>query len=233
MFSHHLIFPGPSNNGEDVAADEPLHEQEYESAGQVTGQVYPCSYCSRQFIRNSDLRVHVQAVHEGLRHPCDQCDKTYANRKGLRRHIRDIHEGGKLERNAFVAASRDTLLECMSFKVEVEDEGNVDKFVCDQCDKTYANRKGLRRHIRDIHEGGKQERNAFIAASRDSHLECMTFKVEVEDEENEDNFGQSVEITKCFSGTIVDPRKMSSFDEPAGDDDCSDMNPQSIHPEGL
>ena len=167
------MFLGPSNNGEDVAADEPLHEQEYESAGQVTGQVYPCSYCSRQFIRNSDLRVHVQAVHEGLRHPCDQCDKTYANRKGLRRHIRDIHEGGK------------------------------------------------------------QERNAFIAASRDSHLECMTFKVEVEDEENEDNFGQSVEITKCFSGTIVDPRKMSSFDEPAGDDDCSDMNPQSIHPEGL
>ena len=47
---------------------------------------YLCSQCNSLFTRQYSLKVHQQAIHEGVRYPCNGCDLKLSSRRNLERH---------------------------------------------------------------------------------------------------------------------------------------------------
>ena len=59
-----------------------------------------CPYedCRKSFVRNSDLNVHIQRVHETNRkYKCEVegCDKSFVSQGELRRHVLTHHHFGE------------------------------------------------------------------------------------------------------------------------------------------
>ena len=54
---------------------------------------YICNECEKPFSGQSDLRIHIISVHEGVKYPCNQCDYQAAQKRNLKIHIQSKHEG--------------------------------------------------------------------------------------------------------------------------------------------
>ena len=54
-----------------------------------------CQECGKTFVKNSKLKKHVEAIHEGMKHKCQQCPKEYTSLDNLKIHVKIIHEGQK------------------------------------------------------------------------------------------------------------------------------------------
>jgi len=69
---------------------------------------YMCERCDFTALYPSDLKVHTDAVHDGVRYPCSHCEFTAPRRGDLNKHIRKVHEGlpdGKIYKTAAEAAA--------------------------------------------------------------------------------------------------------------------------------
>ena len=51
----------------------------------------PCSQCSFVARGTSQLRVHFETKHMGLKSQCEECGKEFANKTLLTRHIKTLH----------------------------------------------------------------------------------------------------------------------------------------------
>merc|ERR1712008_250309 len=70
------------------------------AAHQVAGQDRKraaCTICGTSFGRISDLKRHIETVHEGKRTHCPQCSASFARKTDLKRHIETVHEGKKAQ----------------------------------------------------------------------------------------------------------------------------------------
>ena len=57
---------------------------------------YPCSHCSYEASDLGLLEIHIKSVHGGVfKHSCRQCGELFSKRTNLKRHIQTIHEGLK------------------------------------------------------------------------------------------------------------------------------------------
>ena len=54
-----------------------------------------CKSCDYKNVNRSNLKRHVESVHEGKRHPCSHCDYQATQLGHLKRHIKSSHEGIK------------------------------------------------------------------------------------------------------------------------------------------
>ena len=52
---------------------------------------YPCNQCEKQFTQQGNLRKHIESVHEKVKHPCYQCGKQFTQQGHLKGHIRKKH----------------------------------------------------------------------------------------------------------------------------------------------
>ncbi|XP_028158914.1 zinc finger protein 160-like, partial [Ostrinia furnacalis] len=87
---------------------------------------YKCATCDKGYRSRGELRDHVNYKHMGrTQHKCPICGKALATRRCVGRHVRRAHEGVR--------------------------ESARDK-VCQQCGKTFRDKKGLREH-EFIHTG--------------------------------------------------------------------------------
>lgn len=54
---------------------------------------FPCLQCSREFVNNRNLTVHMRDAHGEDRGPfsCPYCNKLSKNKSSLRNHVYNIH----------------------------------------------------------------------------------------------------------------------------------------------
>ena len=71
-----------------------MEADEMNDAKTVVNKLYPCDICDKTFPRKSDIRQHIEQVHEKKnRQKCVFCDGTFSNSGNLRQHIAKVHEG--------------------------------------------------------------------------------------------------------------------------------------------
>ena len=51
-----------------------------------------CQICLKEFNQTSDLRRHIQAIHNGVRHNCNVCGHEAKSKSNLKRHINSVHK---------------------------------------------------------------------------------------------------------------------------------------------
>ena len=129
-------------------------DNEYKSRSELTshmtrheGLKIKCTEpdCNKLFKSKKALKLHVQILHEGVRHFCDQCDFKTTMKCYLKDHINSVHAGVKqfCQLCDYKANSKGTLYAHMSSK-HGERSSLTDvrgpPFFCSQCDfKTTAN----------------------------------------------------------------------------------------------
>ena len=52
---------------------------------------YPCSQCEYAATTASNLKSHVDSIHEEVRYPCPQCEFAATTASNLNRHIEYKH----------------------------------------------------------------------------------------------------------------------------------------------
>ena len=54
--------------------------------------MYDCSQCDYQATTKGNLKIHTDALHEGVRHACNQCGMQFTQPNSLKDHIQSVHE---------------------------------------------------------------------------------------------------------------------------------------------
>jgi len=104
-----------------------------------------CAHCGRQY---KNLAFHIYKTHSGRIFACDLCDFQTSLNCSLTKHIRQVHEGrtqtcdlcGKIVKELKHHKARG----CPFVKKKPRHQ-------CDHCDKSFALKDGLNRHIKAVH----------------------------------------------------------------------------------
>ena len=64
---------------------------------QHDGVRYGCEQCEREFTRRRNLRDHIGSAHEGRRHSCDHCDIKFTGKSNLISHTKRKHQDVKVK----------------------------------------------------------------------------------------------------------------------------------------
>ena len=60
-------------------------------------KLFACEDCDQIFKKMNHLKVHKEAVHDGIKHYCENCTKSFSTKSHLHRHIRKNHDEKKPE----------------------------------------------------------------------------------------------------------------------------------------
>ena len=114
---------------------------------------FECEQCHKTYSKNSNLKAHQQAVHEGVKYACNQCDYKATKQNHLNVHIQSIHEGIKYpcDQCDYQATKLSSL------KVHFQSKHEGVKYACDQCDNLFTRQVSLTVHIQSMHEGVKYD----------------------------------------------------------------------------
>ena len=64
----------------------------------VNGEIsFVCSICERKFKIKSELRLHVNTIHEGKGFKCSNCPALFDFNSNLKEHFKSVHEKKKPE----------------------------------------------------------------------------------------------------------------------------------------
>ena len=87
-FDQELTKPGNLN------MEQPKIEKEDCQKEPVIFKSKQCSDCGSTFSTQSNLRLHVDAVHEKKRpYLCSECGDSFSTQNNLKRHISTVHKG--------------------------------------------------------------------------------------------------------------------------------------------
>ena len=95
------------------------------ASGQKGMENFKCGIGSANFGLKSNLKKHVETVHDGKKQfRCDICNATFGQKQHLNRHVATVHEGKK-------------------------------QFRCDICNANFGYKSDLKKHVSTVHEGKK------------------------------------------------------------------------------
>ena len=90
------------------------------------GGKYSCEECDYKPNKASNLRRHVEAIHNGIYYPCSKCDFKTADQGSLKNHVESIHYScSQCEHKATEKAS---------LKKHVESVHGGVQYPCSQCE---------------------------------------------------------------------------------------------------
>jgi KRAB domain-containing zinc finger protein len=111
---------------------------------------FPCPKCDKKYRTTDGLRLHEQRFHLGIKFKCDLCGKTFTGKVSLKTHQKLIHKPGevvRLECDFCKKIFRKAYLARHMTSVHL----NLEKFVCDICNKPMKTKETLKKHKRTFH----------------------------------------------------------------------------------
>ena len=69
------------------------HLRYHKGVNHAEKRFYICVLCDYSTTCSSNLKVHMNGVHGGIRYPCDQCDYSAKTSDTLKTHKKSIHKG--------------------------------------------------------------------------------------------------------------------------------------------
>ena len=77
--------------------------------------------CNYKVTQASDLKKHVQSVHEGVKHNCELCEYKATQKGSLRQHVKSVHKGVKYNCDVcdYKAPTKDKLRNMMELNMIV------------------------------------------------------------------------------------------------------------------
>lgn len=93
---------------------------------------FPCKKCGKMYKSRQGRRMHMRAVHDGIKYRCEECNKTYNFSSALTRHMRFDHRKSQI---------------------------GV-RYHCDECDLHYKHNESLNIHKKRKHAGNATNADA-------------------------------------------------------------------------
>ena len=145
-------------------------------------KLFKCEICEHKTGRKSDLKKHVESVHEEKKFNCNICDYKTTRNYNLKKHIESVHEGikpfkcnncdfefaekGKLKKHIESVHERIKPYKCNICEFETATNSDlkrhidsvhikIKRFECSICDFKTAENFQLKTHIESVHEGMK------------------------------------------------------------------------------
>ena len=56
-----------------------------------------CTVCNVNFSGKTNLKMHEESIHKGIKHSCNDCGKQFTQKASLGRHINSVHKGIRYE----------------------------------------------------------------------------------------------------------------------------------------
>ena len=87
------VTPTDKAEGHTVTSDVFKNHAQQERRRTVVGHYgrYDCEPCQKTFSTQSNLTLHIQSKHEGIKYACDQCDYQATQKSSLGAHIKRKH----------------------------------------------------------------------------------------------------------------------------------------------
>ena len=143
---------------------------------------FTCEFCNKSFSVKSNMKNHIQTIHQGIttfRFKCDKCDYNATQKISLIRHQKSVHGGQR-----FTCSHCDEEGIEKSFKWEIDLKRHIqsrhstEKFNCDECEQVFNTKRYLSNHKRLVHQGkafqcDQCEVKVTSRASLQMHIEAV------------------------------------------------------------
>lgn len=126
---------------------------------QKVSKSYLCEYCGRQFFQMPAWKSHLLVVHKYENSfKCGKCSLSFPNEAGLKSHVK-VHEREDLQfktclktfASAEISASHALTRREGSSETRQSDENEPVEFKCNDCERSFESKRGLKSHIRHEH----------------------------------------------------------------------------------
>ena len=122
---------------------------------------FSCETCGKTFKRKMSLRYHIKTHNGGVKEfTCEECGKELSTKDSLTWHM-NTHTGFKPYSCSFCPRQFGQASSLVNHEKKHR-EGTLNEKVyvrnihCDQCDKSYCGKRGLRRHKAEVHNKDNQ-----------------------------------------------------------------------------
>ena len=77
---------------ENLEDDEEIPQQN-KNKSNMDDKPFTCKICKKGFPRNTNLKRHIDSVHEGKKpYKCQRCDANFGQLSGVKKHLKTIHD---------------------------------------------------------------------------------------------------------------------------------------------
>ena len=112
-----------------------------------------CPDCGADNIRN--MHYHRQNCTNTISNICDICAKKFTSKPALETHVERVHGAGAIATICSICCKE--VKEIKSHMKFVHTEEDMGKYPCDQCDNSFRTKQNLKRHVKRVHNGEKDQ----------------------------------------------------------------------------
>ena len=137
---------------------------------------FNCRICGKSFGETGSCNKHIDSVHRKLKQfSCTKCGKSFARRENLDKHVTSIHKNTKQKRRRstqHAAQNKDKSKSRTFYKsYKGNSKGEIKPFSCLLCNKSFASKRTLTRHIDGFHQNQNSKCAMCLASFHQSQIE--------------------------------------------------------------